>query len=339
MLFDITRGLNFFDGLETLKKEHTHAVLNAPYEEPRVTELPGGHMVASFDIATLLINRLKHDKSFRVAVKAKSDEWKAGHNYKKEPTVLRNFDDGVKARWHPELMRPAEEDEKDDLRVGLLFNCDDIEVVKQALGAGRGVHKQCGMQTAVLNLPAEERFEPDNILLPAIARASVYKFHGMSRVVSGVDKETGFQYPDECHAKDMRRLDKGIYTMLPDDELGGERMYRIRAWDMFASCDFLGGQSLLPYTEAVSSHVFCGACTFNRTDPGAYRPFSFLRQAPCECAGDNKRERGSARFVLRDWPTLKALLQRLRGSSDKAEIKAAYKAHGLNKLYYAFDPE
>ena len=68
--------------------------------------------------------------------------------------------------------------------------------------------KRCGNQFAILNLPAGERFETDNIMLVALYKASVYKAHGMARVIAGVDEE-GVQHDEHNLAKDLRALDEG----------------------------------------------------------------------------------------------------------------------------------
>ena len=59
---------------------------------------------------------------------AASDFFKTGELFQKQPTVLCDMMDGVAARFHPHLMKPATPEEIDDLRVPLIFNCDDIEV-------------------------------------------------------------------------------------------------------------------------------------------------------------------------------------------------------------------
>ena len=43
------------------------------------------------------------------------------------------------------------------------------------LGAARSKHKHCGCQLAIASLSTETRFASDNILLPVLAKASVYK--------------------------------------------------------------------------------------------------------------------------------------------------------------------
>ena len=103
-----------------------------------------------------------------------------------------------------------------------------------ALGVARGKHKQCGCQLAVLSLPQEERFKPANILLPVMSRATVYKRHGMSRVLCGVDAE-GKQHDEPNFAADMRQLHEGVWTEIPDDE----RPVSILSTDCTKSlCDF-----------------------------------------------------------------------------------------------------
>jgi hypothetical protein len=75
---------------------------------------------------------------------------------------------------------------------------------------------------AVLNLDASERFKQDEILLPALAKAKVYKKHGMARVLCGVD-QNGVQHDEPNHAHDMRKLDEGRWAEIPDDVNGGTR--------------------------------------------------------------------------------------------------------------------
>ena len=79
-------------------------------------------------------------------------------------------------------------------------------------------------------------------------------------------------------------------------------------------------QSILPFVESVSAHVFCRQCDYSKKHGMADRPFSFLRAPP---AGATK-----SAFALRDWPTLKAKLAslRLRGAGTGAGDAAARKA-------------
>ena len=79
---------------------------------------------------------------------------------------------------------------------------------------------------AVLNLDASERFKQDEIMLPALAKAKVYKKHGMARVLCGVD-QNGVQHDEPNYAHDMRKLDEGRWAEIPDDVNGGTRWMRI----------------------------------------------------------------------------------------------------------------
>ena len=103
------------------------------------------------------------------------------------------------------------------------------------------LHKQCGCQMAVLSLPAAERFRTENILLPVMSRASVYKTHGMARVLAGVDAD-GTQHDEPNFAHDMRMLDAGIWCEIPDDVRGGTRWVRLRAWVLVVGADYLAAQ-------------------------------------------------------------------------------------------------
>jgi hypothetical protein len=191
------------------------------------------------------------------------------------------------------------------------------------------------VQCAILNMPMEERFSTNSILLPVLAKAKVYKKHGMSRVINGVD-EHGVQHDEPNHGADMRELDSGRWIELPDDDNGGTlRWYRLRVWHVMFSGDYLGSQSVTPCVESPSAHVFCRACDYDSRSPMADRPFSFLRRPPA--AADGKRPKPA--FAERDCPTLKQELNRLRAGVSATELKQVYHDLGLNKLQFALDPD
>jgi hypothetical protein len=122
---------NPFDGLHTVKQELAHAARNVPILEERVVNITKSDIVVTFDLVHLLERHLQHDARFLQQHLARSDEYKMGNKWKKNPEKLDDFTDGIAARWHPHLLRPATAEEVDDLRVPLIVNCDDIEVSEQ----------------------------------------------------------------------------------------------------------------------------------------------------------------------------------------------------------------
>ena len=279
-LEQLRRAINVkvFDGLETREQEYAAAKRNLPYAEPRVVYPDGGkngEPIVSFDQAELYFRRLNHDTEFRKKVVAKSDELKRGDKFETLPDTLEDILDGVAARWHPHLHRPATEDEMHDVRIAQLEQVDDLELCNP-LGVARSLHKQCGVQTACLNLSDAERFTMDNIMLTVLARASVYKKYGMARVLSGVDKD-GKQHDEACHARDLQRLDKGVWGLIPDDKLGGMRWICLKVWTLTIAADDPAKKSLTPFVESCKAHRNCNVCTFHAKGDKAGRPFSFLR--------------------------------------------------------------
>jgi hypothetical protein len=212
--------------------------------------------------------------------------------------------------------------------------CSFIRQVCNALGVKRSLHKQCGCETACLSLPAADRFREENIFLSVLSRAKVYKKHGMARVLCGVDKD-GQQHDEPNFAADMRALDEGVWIEIPDDENGGMRRVRLRAWIMLVSADYPAAQSVLPFMESVSAHVYCRGCDVNQSTTAADRPFSFLkRSAPGQCAGG---KRGCpASWKERDWPQLSKKLTELKAVSATQRGKE-FSQLGLNKIVFAFD--
>jgi hypothetical protein len=135
-MLDEILNVDIFEGLATSKQEFARAKTSTPYIEPRVVNVGGKDEVISFDVASLLHRKLAHDARFRRTCEARSREWKRGEHWRVTPgadDIMDDFDKAVGARFHDELMRPATEEEEHDLRVPLLFNCDDIEVVCTSL--------------------------------------------------------------------------------------------------------------------------------------------------------------------------------------------------------------
>ena len=63
-------------------------------------------------------------------------------------------------------------------------------------------------------------------MLPILSRAKVYKKHGMSRVMCGVDSD-GFQHAEPNFAADMRELSEGVTMAIPDDRNGTVRSIKL----------------------------------------------------------------------------------------------------------------
>ena len=192
------------------------------------------------------------------------------------------------------------------------------------------MHKECGCQCAILSLPPEERFRQENILLPIVSRACVYKKYGMGRVVSGID-EDGTRHPEEInYAADMREAAEGRWMDIPDDLNGGCMTIKLVLFQLPVGADMLGSNSMGPFQESPAAHVMCRQCLINASLPGAYRPFSFLR-ADTPSVYVPKR---------RTWPELSATLKTLRSPSTSAtERKRIMKKEGIKRLYFAMDPD
>lgn len=197
---------------------------------------------------------------------------------------------------------------------------------------------------AIASLSSETRTSPDNILLPVLTKAKTYKdpnVGGMARVLCGIDAN-GVQRDEPNFADDMRKLNAGVWIEIPDDEFGGYKRVRLRAYIIVVAADYLAAQSVLPFVESTGAHLCCRHCTFDRTADDAYAPFSFLRKRATECCVESgeaepaaKRQRSSPK--LRQWPALQALLESLRGAEAGTDFSSIFSQHGLNKLHFAFD--
>ena len=126
--------VDLFAGLETAKLENRQARKGAPIIKPRIVDYGTNEICASFDIGELITRKLQHDPAYRKACFGKSEEWKRGKLWQTPPTgAIKNFDDGIVARYHPHVMRPAADDEEHDLRIAIDLNADDVEVCPRPL--------------------------------------------------------------------------------------------------------------------------------------------------------------------------------------------------------------
>ena len=189
------------------------------------------------------------------------------------------------------------------------------------------------MQLAFVNLAPEQRFEQQNILLPVIFRAKAYRKWGMARMMNGIDLD-GVQMDEPNYARDLLTAsfdESDVFISLPDDKcINTRKTWRLILAELVSSCDWLGGQGLLPFIESPQGHKICRACSFNRSDSNAYAPFSFNRE-PAE--GEDPL------WQPREWPAVQAALKEARETSSKKRRAEIFKEQGFNKLYYAQDPE
>ena len=176
---------------------------------------------------------------------------------------------------------------------------------------------------------AEERFKSENILLPVLSKANVYKKHGMNRVLNGVDSN-GVQHKEANFGADMRELGEGVWCQIPDDERGGVRWVRLRAWVTIVTADFLAKMSLLPGMEGSRAHKFCSDCDYDTRSASADQPFSFYRSCSRSVAtGGNPPK-------LNTWERMEATLKNIRAASEN-EQKQLLKEAGYNCAYFALD--
>ena len=179
-------GGQAFKGVETAAQENAHLKRNLPVLDVRTTDLGGDHRAVSVNVCDAIIRHLQESPAVFERTLEKSEEWKKGDKWKQlETDTIDAIDKGSVARNHPHLMRPAGPDEADDVRVGVLMYGDEVETVDT--GYAKSKHKLMGVQVAVVNLPAEQRFYHDNLLLCAVARHPAVMAKGMAGIFAGVD--------------------------------------------------------------------------------------------------------------------------------------------------------
>ena len=144
----------------------------------------------------------------------------------------------------------------------------------------------------------------------------------------GVD-EDGVQHDEPNFAADMRELDEGRWIQIPDDDNGGVlRWWKLKAWAMVLSADFLAKKSLTPFSDGPSAHVFCDGCDFDKRELIAHDPCSFVRRPQ---AGTKRGSR--APFQLRTMEKLEAELDQIRKSKGKARTDLCRET-GINQLVF-----
>ena len=130
-------GRDIFKGIETAKKEIAFTQSRVAYIEPRVVQLSDDKddKVVSFRMVDLLARSLQNKRIRRRTLEV-SDRLKTGELYQKVPDdMITDAIEATQARFHPHLWRPATDEEVDDVRIPLVFNCDEVEVSRIAPGA------------------------------------------------------------------------------------------------------------------------------------------------------------------------------------------------------------
>jgi hypothetical protein len=189
------------------------------------------------------------------------------------------------------------------------------------MGYAKGLHKMHSLQLAIGNLPADDRFDHDNILLYGAVNSKIAKRYGMARVLCGVDAD-GTQHDEPNFAADMRQLHEGVWMELTSAPEGIPRRIRLRAWVAVLATDFMEAGALLPFMESPSAHHPCRCCNFDQSSAEASVPFSFLSGA--------SSPRG---WKLRSWRQLQTALQ-----CNESEWSSVSYSQGVNKRVFAFHP-
>jgi len=79
-------------------------------------------------VVSTLSRLLQYNPVAREHCIATSTEWKKGTLWKQQAEVIADVTDGNNCRFHPHLMRPATDLESRDIRIGIGFYGDGIEV-------------------------------------------------------------------------------------------------------------------------------------------------------------------------------------------------------------------
>lgn len=118
-----------FAGLETEAQQMSVLRRTYPYLPPRTVVFGAPKEKAdSFSVVDLLARHLTHSPRVLKKCWEKSERWKSGELHNVEAEIFDDFDSGAALRRHTELTRKAAPDEVCDLRIGLIFYGDEVEV-------------------------------------------------------------------------------------------------------------------------------------------------------------------------------------------------------------------
>lgn len=140
--------------------------------------------------------RLSRDvcRRFRDDVLVSSELWKTGA-LRTPQTCISDITHGSYFR-RSYLSAISSQEERNDLRVGLILGYDDLELCNP-LGAVRTKHKTACFYIALANLPAHRRFVHDDMCVLMLILEKVLSACGAVRVVAGADATTGQIYEQD----------------------------------------------------------------------------------------------------------------------------------------------
>ena len=278
---------------------------------------------SSLSLQRLLVRQLQWREDVRRASISKSDRWKTGEYHMVLPALLRDLEDGLKAR-HSWVMEKSTD--PSELRVMIQLHVDDVTPVN-GLGIKAGKHKYCVTGAANCNLPFSSRFKWDNLLMLQVVNSKVVKDKGMVYLWCGVDKHGMFHFEGSL-ASEFRQLEEGVVCWLPDDDKPGEeKQWKLRVFLVHVVSDWLANASLGPNAESTGADYPCTWCWW----------LSFEAQ---KRGGRRKRLHLTAASRLRTQQTQTRGVEKLRlecKGISKTAVAEKMKAAGLYRLHYAWD--
>ena len=192
-------------------------------------------------------------------------------------------------------------------------------------------HKYSALTGAIINYEPHDRNSMENQLLLGLWNVKSAKKHGgPSRMISGIDPDTGDEYDEWTPACELDGTTVIEGVEIPNDVSGGVMKIDVEIHFLFFRADALGAHALGPWTESFQAHHCCRDCWFHSKCPCAYLPRGSGELANVTHVASCRQQ--ELRTAEESHNSLEALRRRVfRSKKARAD---AYRAAGVGKLYY-----
>ena len=183
----LDRHFDRFDGLRTEKQEFAHYRQTTPTVRVVEREVGRGHVVCDIPLLDSLVRFISNAPARTVNNLIMTSENLKSGMYLEDTGVITNFFHGTVIKEHAAAQPSTDAKEFRILTGGYTDGCE----MANGMGRAAGEHELWCMSACLLNLPPEERFNHDNLLLMNVATNNAVREASMTTIFSGADPTDG----------------------------------------------------------------------------------------------------------------------------------------------------
>ena len=327
----LDRHFDHFDGLRTEKQELAYYRQTVPTVPVVEREVGRGHVVCDIPLLDNLVRFISNAPAQTVDnIIMTSENLKSGM-YLEDTDVLTDFFHGTVFKEHAAAQLSTDAKELRVLIGGYTDGCE----MANSLGPAAGEHELWCTSACILNLPPEERFNHDNLLLMNVATNNAVRETSMTTIFSGADPIygkilSGHESSPGAQLREQRRTFSFIRN--------GERVtFNMVVWMLFFSADNPAAGKMTSFPESTSAHLFCRGCLGDSREDDVKQPHNFFACAAGRCSfhAGHRRKNKVCGLKLRNAGITKESKKQIVAAKTKTATAKVKSEKGISTLYPA----